>query len=544
MNVRGRVLRSACIAAAIAFALGVTPAFAIYPALAPQPASLEGLVTDAVTKAPIAGAEVLLEPGQPADIAVACLQSTSTDAAGHYQFSGMATGWYYLRVQAAGYEATDTPSFPYSGTGTMQYGVALNPLKTVLTGRLLSGGQPVPGYKVKIWRVDGGTANWLGYNYTPADGSFTFYNDTMDVAGIYRFTVYNSNYELVMTSDDFRYDGVTPIKMDLALEAGAERLADSSRFSTSVTIAREKFDPGAAGAWPGVKDVVIASGDDVAAADPLSAAGMCGAYHAPLFLLSRNYAPTELITALVQITKANGPVVVHVVGGPSSVPDARLAEIQAAVGKALVTFDRVAGSDRFDTAAKVALDVAEKLGRPQVVLIANGADATKFFDALALSPVAAAQGYPILLVGAGKVPASTQAALAALAPQRVIIGGGTATVSDSVKNQLHAERWAGPSRYDTAVIIADRAIASGWVSCNTVGVAAKLADALTGGSFCGQSGGVLVLTDGARLSTSTRNWLDANDARIGTCYVFGGTRSLTPTVRGDITYALSVQLAK
>ncbi|MDZ4063343.1 MAG: hypothetical protein U1E22_01635, partial [Coriobacteriia bacterium] len=49
-----------------------------------------------------------------------------------------------------------------------------------------------------------------------------------------------------------------------------ERVADGTRFSTAVAIARESFDadPNAAGTqWTGVKHVVIASGEDAAAAD-------------------------------------------------------------------------------------------------------------------------------------------------------------------------------------------------------------------------------------------------------------------------------------
>ena len=45
--------------------------------------------------------------------------------------------------------------------------------------------------------------------------------------------------------------------------------------------------------WPAdehVSDVVIASGDDAAMADPLSAGGLCWAYNAPLLLVSKNPA--------------------------------------------------------------------------------------------------------------------------------------------------------------------------------------------------------------------------------------------------------------
>ena len=321
-----------------------------------------------------------------------------------------------------------------------------------------------------------------------------------------------------------------------------ERLSDRTRYSTAVAIAEESFP-----AWTDVTDVVIASGDDRAAADPLAASGLCWAYDAPMFLVGASKpTPQEVKVAIKQIVDANGPVTLHVVGGPVSVPDARIGEIKSYVGAANVASERLlATGGRYDLARAIAKRMKSVAAAdpdktlPDIVLFANGADSTKFFDALALSPIAAAQGAPILLVKADSIPAATTAAISDLGnPPTRIVGGGKYTVSESVRSTLGATRWSGRSRYDTAIAIANGAVGVGWLNRQTVGIAAKLPDALTGGAFVGRRGGVLLLTDGSVLTTATKNWLLTYKAQVLDCYVFGGEFSVTAGVKTAIANAL------
>ncbi|MDH4140164.1 MAG: S8 family serine peptidase [Coriobacteriia bacterium] len=315
-----------------------------------------------------------------------------------------------------------------------------------------------------------------------------------------------------------------------------ERVADQTRYSTAVAIARVGFDadgdPGNGTQWDGVTDVVIASGEDRAAADPLSASGLCWAYDAPLFLVSSKEVSAQVEQAVAEIKAQNGSVAVHIVGGPVSVPDGRYEEIKNAVGGG-TTKDRILSTGgRYDLAAAVARRMKDVSGgtAPDVALVANGADSTKFFDALALSPIAACNGYPILLVSATSVPQATQSVIDEFAPGLVVVGGGPNTVSNSVRSALGATRWYGTTRYDTAVDIANKAIQKGWLSDNVVGVAAKLPDALTGGSMVGRKGGVLLITSGTSLTSVTGNWLYAHRNGVDACYVFGGINSVAPGV--------------
>ena len=328
-----------------------------------------------------------------------------------------------------------------------------------------------------------------------------------------------------------------------------ERLADSDRYSTAVQVARERFtSPSDPTRWWGVDTVVIASGEDRAAADPLASAGLCAAYgETPLLLVSRTSVPSSVKRAIAEINGTYHTTRVIVVGGPASVPDARLAEIVAAAPHDVIVDRIITTGDRFDLAAAIYRRIAEVRGIPNyVVLVANGADPDKFFDALALSTVAASKAYPILLVNEDSIPAATRNVLGQGSSVAVAtIGGGPATVSDNVMAQLEerygvtwVSRWSGADRYRTTQAIADKAIANGLLDADLVGVAAKLPDALTGGATIGQSKGALLITNGESLTYSTGNWLGTHRASIDKCYVIGGTKSVTPGVQSAITSRL------
>jgi putative cell wall-binding protein len=323
-----------------------------------------------------------------------------------------------------------------------------------------------------------------------------------------------------------------------------ERIAGPDRYTTAVLIAVKNF-PG----WKNCKHVVIASGEDRAAADPLAAAGLTWTYGAPILLVQADKVPSSVMIALRAIAEANEGVEIHVVGGTATIPQARLNEIAAQVPGA--TFDRIGpAANRFELAASIARRMDEE--RPQEflvgsekrqVLIANGADPEKFFDPLALSAVSARSGFPILLVNENSIPRQTASALTDLDLGRRIIGGGPATVSDGVYAELAASgqpvaRWSGADRYATARVIAEEAYP--WVlQPHNTGVAAKLPDALAGGAFVGLRGGPILITDGQSLSSAPRGFLAANTDEISEAWALGGPVSLTNTTMNQMGQALA-----
>ncbi|MDP2181381.1 MAG: cell wall-binding repeat-containing protein [Actinomycetota bacterium] len=355
-------------------------------------------------------------------------------------------------------------------------------------------------------------------------------------------------HHLVYWAEDVEGNESLHASLDFIVDTSIERMTGADRFAVGVQAARAIFDPDGDKSWESARnDVVIACGEDKAAADPLAAAGLCGAYEAPLFLVKSASTPSDVLVAISEIAAAHGTLKIHIVGGTRSVPDLRFNEIKAAIesktgGKATATKDRLlSGGTRYDMAGAIAKRMKSILGEPEWVLLANGADPNTFFDALALSPIAASEGYPILLVKKDDIPFATIDALDAIDLQvdvKLVVAGGPNTVSRDMVEILgsivHTERWSGVNRYATAVAIATKAKAKGWLTYKTVGIAAKQADALTGGVLVGLSGGPMLVTKGTDLSSEPATFLTANRFAIEECVIFGGEKSVTPTVRAQI----------
>ncbi len=346
----------------------------------------------------------------------------------------------------------------------------------------------------------------------------------------------------VSAADTFTFAVVAP---DVARVSGA------GRYGTAKSIAETGFDPAGDKSWPGVTEVIVASGEDRSAVDALPASGLSFNLKAPLLLINSTGDPAKVEDEIAEIARARGSVKITFVGGTAAIPQATMNALVARVGVLApgrtVTGVRVAGSNRYDTAVAVSKAIQTRTGRtaPDTVLIANGADQAKFSDALALSPIAAAQGYPILLVSATAVPAETSAEIARLTTAKgsavgIVAAGGPNTIASSVLTSGlgvadDAEhRWAGTNRYLTATTIATKAQAKGWLDFGAVGFAASLPDALAGGGMLGSKNGVLLLTQSTVLSPDTAAWLSINGGSIEECYIFGGTVVITPAVEAQI----------
>lgn len=378
-------------------------------------------------------------------------------------------------------------------------------------------------------------AAWSGQPAITGDGSLVAFSSVSDLVA----DDTNGQLDAFVTSNTF----VDPVPVDPPPvdpdPVQVDRLPGADRYDVATAAAREGFAD-----WTGVDHVVIASGEDRANADPLCASGLVWTYDAPLFLVTSRGVSSGVKTALKEIVAKNGKVTVHVVGGSVSVPPARIAEIKSVVGAANVVEDRVTpNGNRYDLAAAVAKRAAAKNGgAPVAALIANGADPDKFFDALALSAISANKGAPILLVSRDTVPNATDAALklfkTASPSMPVVVGGGAATVSETVRKKVGGERWSSSDRYSTATTIATKAVARGWLGATAVGVAAKLPDALTGGAFIGHEGGALLLTQRDALPGTTGSWIGVHKGTLTDAYVFGGVKSVSEDVRAKIELKL------
>ncbi|MDP2182684.1 MAG: carboxypeptidase regulatory-like domain-containing protein [Actinomycetota bacterium] len=505
-----------------------------------------GIITEAGVGDPVEGATVILEEYDAGDDEWWGVEAVSTYADGTFEFynrDAVEGSGYQIYVEKRGWIPATSSPFPYNGVEPFYEDLEITKDTPSAKGVVKNAttGLPLAGVQMTLYEYDDEYEDYWGIDSvkTDAAGFYDFYQ--LEPSTKYKIAASAKGY--IAQAYGFTYAG-TPITKNFSLSRLiAARLSSATRYSTAVKIAREGFDPMGDGSWSGISDIVIASGENRAAADPLAASGLCWAYDAPLFLVQGGYIPDEVWEAIDEIVAMNDgyPVTVHLVGGPASVPNSVFAELLDWMGPGSLVKHRLATKgDRYDLAAAIAVEMRAVAGGevPDAVLVANGGNPDKFFDALALSPIASGNGYPILLVKYDSIPSATQNVINAFKPGKIIVGGGAKTVNETVRKKLGAERWSGASRYSTAITIADKAIAKGWLSDETVGIAAMLPDALTGGSMVGRESGVLLLTRGDALTIETGAWLTRHKANIKTSYVFGGPKSISEAVRKAIAAKL------
>jgi len=268
-----------------------------------------------------------------------------------------------------------------------------------------------------------------------------------------------------------------------------DRLAGDDRVATAARVAEAEYTETGG-------TVVVATAEDFP--DALAGGPLAGRLGAPILLTGRSELPAATLTQLQRLA----PREILLLGGAQRIDDG----VAAALGE-LAPTRRLAGADRFATAAAISAATFEP-NVPAVYLATGGA----FPDALAGSAAAGAAGGPVLLLGREEVPAATQAELARLRPQRVVVVlGGSAAVSDDVVERLRAltgvavERVAGADRYATAAAAAAAVPTRGTVY---VATGTSFPDALAGGALAARDGGPVLLVEPDRIPEPVQEVLD------------------------------------
>ena len=202
------------------------------------------------------------------------------------------------------------------------------------------------------------------------------------------------------------------------------RVAGADRIQTSVEVSKKYYES--------AETVIIANYEKFA--DSLSASALSKALKAPILLVKKD----QLDSVVAQEIKRLGAKNVVVIGGEQSVDEAKNSLSKYNV-------QTIAGSDRYETSAKIAQEIIKRTGTTQAV-IASG---ETFADALTVAPLANKNNMPILLVQPNNIPKATQEVLKQI--EEVIIVGGEKTISKEVENKLpNPTRIAGANRYETA----------------------------------------------------------------------------------------------
>jgi putative cell wall-binding protein len=231
--------------------------------------------------------------------------------------------------------------------------------------------------------------------------------------------------------------------LETCTDGTATRVAGANRYATAVAVSKRSF--------PTAGTVYIATGMDFP--DALTTGPVAAANDAPILLVRTDSIPSETLAELDRLM----PPSIVILGGASAVSAGIDSSLRSRYPMANV--DRIAGSDRYETAASVSRSHFAP-GVP-AVYVAVGSN---FPDALAGGAAAAVRNAPVLLTEPGVLPAATALELARLEPHEIVILGGTSVVSSEIETQLSAftngavRRLAGSNRLATAAAVANDGI--------------------------------------------------------------------------------------
>jgi len=223
------------------------------------------------------------------------------------------------------------------------------------------------------------------------------------------------------------------------------RLAGDNRFATAGEIAKQNTSA--------ADEVIIVRGDSVdgvpQVVDGLTASALAGARNAQILLVTKDRLPgtTEQIIKDLKAKRAT------IVGGEAAVSKT----VENDLKKLGLTTTRIQGSNRFETAAKVASSIGT--AKNNTAIIVNG---NSEVDSLVAGPLAH-QGYPILMINnhSDQVPEATREAIENLHINNLIIVGGTGVVSKEIESALNnlagvrvSGRYGGSNRVQTSIALA------------------------------------------------------------------------------------------
>jgi len=294
---------------------------------------------------------------------------------------------------------------------------------------------------------------------------------------------------------------------------GYQTISGPDRYQTAIQVSQ-------AGFAPGVGAVVLATGENYP--DALSAAPLAAAYGGPV-LLTRSTSLDEGTASEIARLQPGKIFIVGLETAVVSQVEVAFPDL-AAVPEGIVV---LAGANRYETARLVAEQVKVKLGVVTGVVITPG---DSFADALSAGPLAAAEGWPILLTpSGGPVPDTTVQALGAL---QVTTGLEVGTYADPGVPGLALDHIVGADRYDTSAKIAEYAAAKGLSYGHlALAIGEDFPDALAAGPYLAKDRGIILLTRRAGVPAAIASVLLERADAVGTVDFIGLEPAATRPVK-------------
>lgn len=263
------------------------------------------------------------------------------------------------------------------------------------------------------------------------------------------------------------------------------RYFGATRADTAALLARDVFAD--------ADTVVLARQDNFP--DSLGGGFVAGAFDAPVLLTASTVLSDEVQLAVDEIA----PERVIILGGLAAVSQ----DVEDDLSDQGIRVERLAGESRYDTGARIATAPGTSVGLLDGERTAIVASGTNFPDALVMSALSYANGFPLLLTDPSTLVPQTSTTLLGLGIERVLLAGGEGAVSPAVAGTIEdlgirVTRLAGQTRVDTAVVIAAFAAREELVVPGAVNLAfgRNFPDALALGPAAGADPSPVLLTDG------------------------------------------------
>lgn len=322
---------------------------------------------------------------------------------------------------------------------------------------------------------------------------------------------------------------IAPLPASAAPEPDVTAVRESGpdRVATALAVTRDRDESRNLYGAPEQPSVVLASAE--AFADALAATALADRFGAPLLLTGRDALDPRVAAELREHLPAGSTV--RLLGGDSALSPA-VADAVVAGGWRV---ERVAGADRFATAAAVAARSDTDASRCDVILSTG----TDFADGAAASAASRADR-PLLFTDGDVLPPATAAALASCAGAAggagtlTAVGGPAARAAATLTGAaagLEVSVASGGDRYATAAALLPPAGAGdGWLVLTT---GEDFPDALVGGTY----GVPVLLTTPGALPPATEDALAQRRGQVRHLVVVGGSRAV-----GDAVLARAAEL--
>ncbi|MCG8398699.1 N-acetylmuramoyl-L-alanine amidase [Bacillus atrophaeus] len=285
-----------------------------------------------------------------------------------------------------------------------------------------------------------------------------------------------------------------------------KRVGGSNRYGTAVQISKQMYST--------ASTAVIVGGASYA--DAISAAPLAYQKNAPLLYTNTKNLSSETKTRLKELKTTN----VIIVGGTPAVSSNTANQIKS-MG---ISIKRIAGSNRYDTAAKV----AKEMKSASKAVIVNG---FLYADALAIIPYAAKNGYPILFTNKTSINSATTGAIKSKGITSSVVAGGTGSINNTVYKKLPSPtRISGSNRYELAANIVQKLNLS--TSNVYVSNGFSYPDSIAGATLAAKKKQSLILTNGENLSAGARKVIGNKNMTSFT--VIGNTPAVSSKVANQL----------